>query len=134
MIRRPPRSTLFPYTTLFRSFEFVVRPTYTGSFAFGGASTRAPSRTFDKVFNGTDTVVTERDGGARGIFVASYTHFLTGRRDLTQPPATALGYVNPMVGIVINDIVNNFLYGVALEIRPGISLTFGHHVARVKEL
>src|SRR3712207_6976206 len=25
MIRRPPRSTLFPYTTLFRSFE-VVRP------------------------------------------------------------------------------------------------------------
>src|SRR5260370_37182909 len=24
MIRRPPRSTLFPYTTLFRSFGFVV--------------------------------------------------------------------------------------------------------------
>src|SRR2546422_1131479 len=25
MIRRPPRSTLFPYTTLFRSLEFVAR-------------------------------------------------------------------------------------------------------------
>src|SRR5256885_12701952 len=25
MIRRPPRSTLFPYTTLFRSFERLVR-------------------------------------------------------------------------------------------------------------
>src|SRR5258708_21935481 len=25
MIRRPPRSTLFPYTTLFRSFRFPVR-------------------------------------------------------------------------------------------------------------
>src|SRR2546429_4398649 len=24
MIRRPPRSTLFPYTTLFRSFRFTV--------------------------------------------------------------------------------------------------------------
>src|SRR3712207_9062319 len=24
MIRRPPRSTLFPYTTLFRSFPFLV--------------------------------------------------------------------------------------------------------------
>src|SRR2546429_1485060 len=24
MIRRPPRSTLFPYTTLFRSIEFVA--------------------------------------------------------------------------------------------------------------
>src|SRR5947208_11656130 len=26
MIRRPPRSTLFPYTTLFRSLEPPVRP------------------------------------------------------------------------------------------------------------
>src|SRR3712207_7088110 len=25
MIRRPPRSTLFPYTTLFRSVDFTVR-------------------------------------------------------------------------------------------------------------
>src|SRR5204863_9149131 len=25
MIRRPPRSTLFPYTTLFRSLEFGIR-------------------------------------------------------------------------------------------------------------
>src|SRR2546430_7632305 len=24
MIRRPPRSTLFPYTTLFRSFRFLI--------------------------------------------------------------------------------------------------------------
>src|SRR5256885_16870438 len=27
MIRRPPRSTLFPYTTLFRSFATVFTPT-----------------------------------------------------------------------------------------------------------
>src|SRR5256885_6338070 len=26
MIRRPPRSTLFPYTTLFRSLERALRP------------------------------------------------------------------------------------------------------------
>src|SRR3712207_8914440 len=26
MIRRPPRSTLFPYTTLFRSFRYDERP------------------------------------------------------------------------------------------------------------
>src|SRR3712207_6953090 len=35
MIRRPPRSTLFPYTTLFRSFW---RPSRTGSSASGRAS------------------------------------------------------------------------------------------------
>src|SRR2546430_9896517 len=27
MIRRPPRSTLFPYTTLFRSFQFLTEVT-----------------------------------------------------------------------------------------------------------
>src|SRR2546430_6470737 len=33
MIRRPPRSTLFPYTTLFRSSRFYPGPTTTISFA-----------------------------------------------------------------------------------------------------
>src|SRR5258708_11438298 len=28
MIRRPPRSTLFPYTTLFRSYLWTLRPYY----------------------------------------------------------------------------------------------------------
>src|SRR3712207_8969948 len=32
MIRRPPRSTLFPYTTLFRSHEFIRNPAF-GSIA-----------------------------------------------------------------------------------------------------
>src|SRR2546426_5776205 len=31
MIRRPPRSTLFPYTTLFRSGEAVCRPRLPGA-------------------------------------------------------------------------------------------------------
>src|SRR3712207_9483608 len=30
MIRRPPRSTLFPYTTLFRSYEYNLWPYGTG--------------------------------------------------------------------------------------------------------
>src|SRR3712207_7966007 len=33
MIRRPPRSTLFPYTTLFRSLDVVVAALYR---SFGG--------------------------------------------------------------------------------------------------
>src|SRR2546430_4102770 len=39
MIRRPPRSTLFPYTTLFRSgqlgFEHGIQPTAAGGVAHG---------------------------------------------------------------------------------------------------
>src|SRR5256886_11035006 len=39
MIRRPPRSTLFPYTTLFRSCERRCRPTGIGA-PSGGAAPR----------------------------------------------------------------------------------------------
>src|SRR3712207_6716224 len=36
MIRRPPRSTLFPYTTLFRSNEKVNRSLHAATMALGG--------------------------------------------------------------------------------------------------
>src|SRR2546422_8585530 len=48
MIRRPPRSTLFPYTTLFRSLdEDAIVATTTSSLSvaeLAGASGRAPPR------------------------------------------------------------------------------------------
>src|SRR5258708_459344 len=54
MIRRPPRSTLFPYTTLFRShivlakneqsFCKMVTRISSGSFAVSSNSTQAPPR------------------------------------------------------------------------------------------
>src|SRR3712207_8618000 len=40
MIRRPPRSTLFPYTTLFRSYE--GKPLTTGSALLGGYEQALP--------------------------------------------------------------------------------------------
>src|SRR3712207_6992080 len=53
MIRRPPRSTLFPYTTLFRSTAEPSLPTGVGpiSHASGSRSTqrRAPRREVDGV-------------------------------------------------------------------------------------
>src|SRR3989475_7335007 len=39
MIRRPPRSTLFPYTTLFRSLGLLATGTFSdGTFSFGGGN------------------------------------------------------------------------------------------------
>src|SRR3712207_8859260 len=35
MIRRPPRSTLFPYTTLFRSPEWNARPRHSAAACLG---------------------------------------------------------------------------------------------------
>src|SRR3712207_6890896 len=47
MIRRPPRSTLFPYTTLFRSRDRHLRP-------HGTASLAAPARAAGRVSHGRD--------------------------------------------------------------------------------
>src|SRR5258708_10111749 len=41
MIRRPPRSTLFPYTTLFRSKDLMLFNTFVG--AAGGQGIFAPN-------------------------------------------------------------------------------------------
>src|SRR5947199_1084056 len=40
MIRRPPRSTLFPYTTLFRSRRLPVRLLHAGADLLGGGNDR----------------------------------------------------------------------------------------------
>src|SRR2546425_9516604 len=57
MIRRPPRSTLFPYTTLFRSLFFFNEQGQ----AFGPYSGKGPNR--DGEF-WTDTII-----GSRGVIL-----------------------------------------------------------------
>src|SRR2546429_6696041 len=49
MIRRPPRSTLFPYTTLFRSIVAIGRPVSVdrrGKKSFNSIGYRTPKSTF----------------------------------------------------------------------------------------
>src|SRR2546422_5554730 len=45
MIRRPPRSTLFPYTTLFRSKTKMFDYTAAGGYAASGAPPAMPTTT-----------------------------------------------------------------------------------------
>src|SRR5438132_6318946 len=60
MIRRPPRSTLFPYTTLFRSEILFVADAMTGQDAVKSA------KEFDDRLGVTGIVLTKLDGDARG--------------------------------------------------------------------
>src|SRR3712207_7326791 len=55
MIRRPPRSTLFPYTTLFRSFRSADRPRPPAAFPAGGGGRpcSTPRRTARRPARGT---------------------------------------------------------------------------------
>src|SRR5256885_7041156 len=65
MIRRPPRSTLFPYTTLFRSATVDIRPKSTDAGFFGsrGAPTDANGNfVIDTVARGTYQISAEKQG------------------------------------------------------------------------
>src|SRR3989442_10077999 len=102
MIRRPPRSTLFPYTTLFRSFvqgEIVVASSRTGRFQLYAAE-RANLAQLRKIMDDT-AVATEpafspdgsriaftstRDGQPR-IYIMDADRTRAGR--LTHPPGAA---------------------------------------------
>src|SRR3712207_7837793 len=61
MIRRPPRSTLFPYTTLFRSPARGLAPRHDRR-----STQRLPQRTPRRASKRADTTRT-RDPGIRGV-------------------------------------------------------------------
>src|SRR3712207_896027 len=77
MIRRPPRSTLFPYTTLFRS-----RPHHGRFYAGTGISTRCPSTTPVGLALGPD--LPRADEPSPGTLGQSADGFLT-RHSLLMP-------------------------------------------------
>src|SRR2546426_8373897 len=67
MIRRPPRSTLFPYTTLFRSL---------GIETMGGVMSKLIHRNSTIPASATETITTAVDG-QRNVLI----HVLQGERD-----------------------------------------------------
>src|SRR2546427_7004382 len=72
MIRRPPRSTLFPYTTLFRSVQRYTNGGLTqyvqgagsreqGAVRSGATEGTAPCSPLPQILNGTGANVTRKD-------------------------------------------------------------------------
>src|SRR3712207_6883676 len=86
MIRRPPRSTLFPYTTLFRSLGDVADPDHRA----GGAQRRrqghsvcGPDHRLDGAGDGRDGApAREADGVERGARSEEHTSELQSRQYL----------------------------------------------------
>src|SRR3712207_7719902 len=73
MIRRPPRSTLFPYTTLFRSLAVAVRVRVVG--------VRARKRLLDRV---RQRVAVGVVGAVRGAVVVGVEHARVRDRKSTR--------------------------------------------------
>src|SRR5690349_23447421 len=84
MLRRPPRSTLFPYTTLFRSFDDAVSDVACGRSGRGrdvrrGGARQRPARSADMeaVHVGGEAAVRRRE-----LRSEEHTSELQSRRDL----------------------------------------------------
>src|SRR5256886_3574129 len=101
MIRRPPRSTLFPYTTLFRSLSFTIGTTTvtcvasdtrgntaTGSFTVTVQDTTKPSLTLPA------TITAEATGfsGAAVIYSVGATDMVDGAVTVTCSSASSSPY------------------------------------------
>src|SRR2546429_8782739 len=75
MIRRPPRSTLFPYTTLFRSLPG-------GGAQTGGAGPRAPGGLLTRHLRAVPRLRDRRDELVRGRSVVVEIHFRFAGREV----------------------------------------------------
>src|SRR3989454_3711438 len=98
MIRRPPRSTLFPYTTLFRSEAVVVTKaspvlttTASGSVAAGGSVNDVAHLTLGTNPTGTITFTLYGPNDATCTVVAfTDTKLVSGNADYTSSSFTAI--------------------------------------------
>src|SRR5438876_1677702 len=73
MIPRPPRSTLFPYTTLFRSFVGMIAP-YVSPGGAGAVKVLIAERDFDRARTIIDDFVNRGEPNARRNFRRSEEH------------------------------------------------------------
>src|SRR3989440_2561261 len=97
MIRRPPRSTLFPYTTLFRSPIGGPVRDFQGLLALAPGTVR-PHRDHSEFFNAQDTLSTEVNGQSREFNQLAIEGVnddeRTGLLQIYVPPAEAIETVD----------------------------------------
>lgn len=120
--------------TAIGGFDFGVHTLYAGAFSLGAIRTELKDPTFGVAAVGPDTVLTQtEDGTPRVLYVLSYTPFLWGQRDV-QKPVPFIEHVNPMVGVVLNDIADNALLGLSIDLMNSLYLQVGAHAGRVTRL
>jgi len=117
------------------TFDFNVNPLYSGAFSLGAMRTELSEPEFGINVDGADSTITVRSNGPYRIrYVLMYTHFIWGKRDVEKLPSNLWERINPSIGVVLDDIPENFVGGLTADLFEGVYLSGGAHFGRVKEL
>lgn len=122
-------------TQVVGGFDFNVNPLYSGAFALGAMRTTLDAPEYGLTANGGNNVISIRENGDfRVKYLLIYTHFIWGKRDVEKLPRNPLYRLNPSMGVVIDDIPNNWVGGITADPFEGVYLSYGIHYGRVKQL
>lgn len=126
-----------------RATSFTVNPTYTAAlrFAIGESSIRFNDFAVRQSSDGESTIqnLASDDGEAREYLNVVFfgwpwqERFWNGR-DLRKPPASLGERINPMIGIGLTDIGDEYLAGISVELSRGLGAFVAFHYAQVEEL
>jgi hypothetical protein len=119
------------------TFDVNVAPLYSGIFTLGAARTEAVDPKYKLVTNGTDQVIAPEDSSDKDtVYSIYYTPFILGKRDLEKPFTFSNFYrhINPTVGLVVDDVSNNFMAGISIDLPRGILITAGQHYRKITVL
>jgi hypothetical protein len=113
--------------------ELPVHRLYRGALSMGLARTQLESPSFTVAAR--DSTVVAAESGPRYLYTLFFTPYIWKRRDVEHWRIEELPtYLNPTVGVVINDLAKNALGGATLELPGGIFLSGGYHAGKVTRL
>jgi hypothetical protein len=122
-------------TEVVGGFDFNVNPLYSGAFSLGAMRTTLSAPEYGLTAEGANKVVSLRENGDfRLKYVLMYTHFIWGKRDVEKLPRNPLHRLNPSMGVVIDDIPDNWVGAVTADPFEGVYVSYGVHFGRVKRL
>jgi hypothetical protein len=122
-------------TEVVGGFEFNVNPLYSGAFSLGAMRTTLSAPVYGLTADGDDDIVSVRENGDfRVKYVLMYTHFIWGKRDVEKLPRNPLYRLNPSMGVVLDDIPNNWVGAITADPFEGVYVSYGVHFGRVKRL
>ncbi len=116
-------------------FEFSVHPLYTGMFTLGGLWTQLVDPGFEVATrDGASVIVRTESGDRRFAYSFLYTPFLWGKRDIEKGPDHWYHRINPSLGFVLDDPLDNLLVGGSVDIASSIVVTVGAIFSHVEKL